>query len=128
MLTLGIPRGQTLLAGGRSSADARRFEVRAFRGSNTFGITSNPFLDRAFRTLSYRQVVTVNEDGSWSYEEEAVMEVEGRQSLIHHTDRNTLAPVAPPNPNPLAESQSTVRRGIAGRNTAARLVDGNRQL
>ncbi len=102
MLTLGIPRGQTLLAGGRSSADARRFEVEALRGSNTFGITSNPFLDRAFRTLSYRQVVTVNDDGSWSYEEEAVMEVEGRRSLIHHIDRNTLVLVAPPGPNPLS--------------------------
>ena len=102
MLTLGIPRGQTLLAGGRSSADARRFEVHALRGSETFGITSNPFLDRAFRTLRYRQVVMVNDDGSWSYEEEAVMEVEGRRSPIHHIDRNTLVLVAPPDPNPLA--------------------------
>ena len=108
MLTLAIPRGQIVLAGGRSSADARRFEVHASRGSETFGIVSNPFLDRAFRTLSYRQAVTVNDNGSWSYEEEAVMEVEGRVSPIHHTDRNTLVLVAPPDPNPLSGGVGTV--------------------
>ncbi len=102
MLTLGIPRGQVLLAGGVARADARRFEVRASLGSDTFGIASNPFLDRAFRTLSYRQLVTVGDDGSWSYEEEAVMDVEGRPSPVHHTDRNTLVQVASPGRNPLA--------------------------
>ncbi len=102
MLTLGIPRGQVLLAGGLATADDREFEVRASRGSETFGIASNPFLDRAFRTLSYRQHVTVTSDGSWSYEEEAVMEVEGRASLVRHTDRNALVQVTPPRRNPLA--------------------------
>ena len=104
MLTLGIPRGQVLLAGGRATSDVRQFEVRAELGSETFGIASNPFLDRAFRTLSYRQRVTLHDDGSWSYEEEAIMEVEGRASPVHHTDRNTLVLVAPPRLNPLAEA------------------------
>ena len=108
MLALGIPRGQVLLAGGHATADDRSFEVRAALGSGTFGIASNPFLDRAFRTLSYRQLVTVNDDGSWSYEEEAVMAVEGRTSPVSHTDRNTLVLVAPPRPNPLAGGETGI--------------------
>ena len=102
MLTLGIPRGQVLLAGGHATANSRQFEVSAAFGSETFGISSSPFLDRAFRTLSYRQLVSLHDNGSWSYEEEAVMEVEGRMLPVHHTDGNTLALVAPPHSNPLA--------------------------
>ena len=37
------------------------------------GSVSNPFLDQAFRTLSYRIHVTINDDGTWSYEEEGVL-------------------------------------------------------
>ena len=107
MLTLGIPRGQVLLAGGSATADDREFEVRASLGSATFGISSNPFLDRAFRTLSYRQHVSVGDDGSWSYEEEALMEVEGRTSLVHHTDTNTFVQVARPGRNPIATNHQS---------------------
>ena len=46
--------------------------------------------------------VTVHEDGRWSYEEDAVLQVHGRPEPFHHTDRNTLAKVAEPTPNPLA--------------------------
>src|SRR5437016_3774552 len=73
-LTLGIPRGQVLLAGGIAAADAKEFEVTAAVGSEVYGILSNPFLDQAFRTLSYRMHVTVNDDGTWSYEEEGVLQ------------------------------------------------------
>ena len=54
LFTLAIPRGQVLLAGGHAEPDATEFEVRAEVGSEVYGILSNPFLDQAFRTLSYR--------------------------------------------------------------------------
>lgn len=101
-LTLGIPRGQVLLASGAVEPDATDFEVTATRGSVVDGILSNPFLDRAFRTLSYRMHVTVNDDGSWSYEEEGVLEIPGAKEPFSHTDRNTLTLIGPPTPNPLA--------------------------
>jgi len=63
---------------------------------------SNPFLERAFRTTSYRIHVTINDDGTWSYEEEGVLEIPGRADPFHHIDRNTLSRVGPPVPNPLA--------------------------
>jgi hypothetical protein len=101
-LTLGIPRGQVLLAGGPAEADARDFELTAAVGSEVYGILSNPFLDQSFRTLSYRIHVTVNDDGTWSYEEEGVLAIPDRDAPFHHTDRNTLTRVSPPSPNPLA--------------------------
>jgi hypothetical protein len=103
-LTLGIPRGQVLLAGGAAEPDATEFEVRAAVGSEVYGILSNPFLDAKFRTISYRMHVTVHPDGTWSYEEEGVLDIPGLDEPFSHVDRNTLTRIAPPTPNPLAAS------------------------
>jgi hypothetical protein len=108
MLTLGIPRAQVLLAGGDVEPDANEFEVRAELGSEIYGIVSNPFLDQAFRTLSYRMSVSVHPDGRWSYEEEGVLEIPGRDEPFSHIDRNTLTRMAPPTPNPLAQASAAV--------------------
>jgi len=101
-LTLAIPRAQVLLAAGPATADATEFELTAARGSTVHGIMSNPFLDESFRTVSYRIHVWINGDGTWSYEEEGVMEIPDRDQPFHHIYRNTLTRVAPPTPNPLA--------------------------
>jgi hypothetical protein len=115
-LTLGIPRGQVLLASGPAQADATDFELTAEVGSEVHGILSNPFLDHAFRTLSYRIHVTVNGDGTWSYEEEGVLQIPGQDEPFRHVDRNTLTQVALPVPNPLARGASTDDSlGIGGR-------------
>ena len=111
-LTLAIPRGQVLLASGPATATATEFELRAARGDTTFGIASNPFLDESFRTTSYRMHVQVHGDGTWSYEEEGVMEIAGRDEPYHHIDRNTLRRIAAPTPNPLA-AQAQQRAAVA---------------
>jgi hypothetical protein len=100
--TLSIPRGQTLLAAGTAEPDATEFEVNATLGSDVYGILSNPFLRRAFDTVSFRLRVTVHDNGTWSYEEHTQMRVEGRDGLVDHVDRNTLTRIAEPTPNPLA--------------------------
>jgi len=99
--TLAIPRGQTALAMGKTTAQASTFEVSAERGSTQNGISSNPFLEEAFRTLSYRITVTVEGDDQWSYDEDTVMMVRGRTEPFHHTDRATLKRIGPPVLNPL---------------------------
>ncbi len=106
IFTLGIPRGQVLLAGGHASADATDFELAATAGSEIYGICSNPFLNHAFRTLSYRLHVTINDDGTWSYEEEGVLQIPGREHPAHHLDRNTLTRVSAPELNPLRRASS----------------------
>ena len=103
-LTLGIPRAQALLASGPAAADATDFELTATLGSEVYGILSNPFLDQSFRTLSYRIHVTVNDDGTWSYEEEGVLQIPGREELFSHTDRNTLSRIGRAEVNPLARA------------------------
>lgn len=100
--TLGIPRAQIAMAVGRAAADAKSFELVATRGSETYGICSTPFLEYAFKTLEYRIKVSINADGTWSYDEDTVMLVRGKPEPFHHTDRNTLTLIAAPMPNPLA--------------------------
>jgi len=101
-LTLGIPRGQVLLASGSAAVDAKEFELTATVGSEVYGILSNAFLDESFRTISYRILVRLNDDQTWSYEEEGVLEIPDRSEPFHHIDRNTLSRVAPPQLNPMA--------------------------
>ena len=100
--SLTIPRGQAVLATGTAASDARSFKVSATRGSSANGIVSAPFLEHAFRTDSFVMTVTFGDDGTWSYEEDTVLQVFGRREPFHHTDNNTLTRVAPPSANPLA--------------------------
>jgi hypothetical protein len=102
VFSLAIPRGQVVLASGTAEPDATEFEVRATLGDETTGIVSNPFLDQAFHTVSFRMRVTANADGTWSYEQHTEMRVPGREGLVDHVDRNTLKKIAEPAPNPLA--------------------------
>ena len=102
--TLAIPRGQVLMAAGTAEPDATEFEVSATLGSQVYGILSNPFLDRAFQTVSFRMLVTAHADGTWSYEEHTILRVPDREGLVDHVDRNTLTRIAEPTPNPLAAS------------------------
>ncbi|HSY27035.1 MAG TPA: heme-binding beta-barrel domain-containing protein [Burkholderiaceae bacterium] len=104
--TLTIPRAQAAMAMGKATADATNFELIASRESETYGICSTPFLDYAFKTMEYRIKVTINPDGTWSYDEDTVMMIRGRAEPFHHTDNNTLTKVAEPTPNPLARKQS----------------------
>jgi len=100
ILTLTIPRAQVAMAAGKAAPDAKSFEVTCKLGAPDYGTLSNPFLNYAFRTTDYRIKVTINPDGSWSYEQDTVMAVAGQAEPFHHTDRNTLTRVAGPQPNP----------------------------
>ena len=105
--TLSIPRGQTAMAVGRAATDARSFRLEAVRGSETNGIVSNPFLEYAFRTVSYTITVTIHADGTWSYEQSTVLIIPGQAEPFHHTDRNTLRKIGEPTPNPTAQAATT---------------------
>lgn len=105
--TLAIPRGQVAMAMGQADKDAKAFTVTAERGSTINGICSNPFLEKAFRTDRLRLSVTANADGSWSYEEETTLMVQGRDAPFSHTDRNRLFKLAEPTPNPLMQPKTS---------------------
>lgn len=99
--TVAIPRGQVAIAAGNAAPDARSMVLVAERGQTTYGICSNPFLEEAFRTDSYRIEVTFNDDGTWSYVLETMLQVKGQAEPFLHRDANTLRKVAEPGPNPL---------------------------
>ena len=88
-----VPRGVSVQAGGSAKADATSFDLEANVGSATFGICSNPFLDREFRTVRYTLHVETHDDGTWSYAEDTQMQL-ATGDLFHHTDANRLSRVA----------------------------------
>ncbi|MEY2632661.1 MAG: hypothetical protein RIR00_1315 [Pseudomonadota bacterium] len=99
--TLTIPRGQTVLALGQATAESRQFSLRAGPDVPGSGIAAIPFLEHAFRTSEFRIDVTINADGSWAYEEDTVLQIQGQDAPFHHTDRNLLVRMEAATPNPL---------------------------
>jgi hypothetical protein len=104
--TLTVPRGMVAMATGKAAANAKSFELLATRGSVTNGICSNPFLDEAFKTLEFRIKVMINADGTWSYDEDTLLSIRGKDEPFHHTDKHTLVKIGEPTPNPLAQAIS----------------------
>jgi hypothetical protein len=99
--TVAIPRGQVALAKGIALPDAKRFTVRADFGAECFGICSATFLQKNFLTRSYELTVSLNRDGTFSYEQDTILETPGRPPF-HHVDKATLKRVAAPKPNEAA--------------------------
>ena len=88
-----IPRGAVVIAGGTCEPDAASFEISAELGSTNYGILENLYLAENASTERYTASITIG-DGEWSYEEDSVLRMKGRDGLLHHTDRNTLKKVA----------------------------------
>lgn len=84
------PRGMTVLAGGHAEPDARRLELEATSGSETFGICSSPFLVAEFKTERYTLALDVVDDDTIHYDEHTFMRMKGRDALFDHRDENTL--------------------------------------
>lgn len=99
--TIAIPRGQVLLAKGKAAADARSFSVKARRGKTENGICSTAFLEENFRTDRFDMTVTINDDGTWSYDEVTVLKIKGVAEPFEHRDSNTLHRVKPARRNPV---------------------------
>ena len=88
-----IPRGLTVLAGGNAEADSTIVQVSATVGSSTFGICSNPFLDREFKTVRYEATLRFNSPQFLSYEEDTQIQIKGQAAIFHHIDKNSLEKV-----------------------------------
>ena len=85
-----IPRGVAIVAGGTVKADAKTFDLSAKLGSSTYGISSNVFLDREFKTVAYDVKYTVHPDGSFTYDQDVQIQIKGQTQIFHHKDSNTL--------------------------------------
>jgi hypothetical protein len=85
-----VPRGITVLAGGRAEPDATSFTMTAESGSPGYSIASNQYLLTAARTIHYETTFTVVSDGVISYTEDTVLLMKEFTEPFHHTDRNVL--------------------------------------
>jgi hypothetical protein len=88
-----VPRGVTVIAGGTAEPDAEAFELAAELGSATYGICSNRFLDREFKTLRYQLKFERRGADTIHYWEDTVLAIPGQAEPFHHTDENTLTRV-----------------------------------
>ena len=59
-------------------------------GPVTYGALSNPFLKKSANTDAYEVTITINDDGSFSYAEDTILNFEPLGEIFHHTDGNTL--------------------------------------
>ena len=85
-----VPRGVALIAGGTAEPTATTFTLLAEAGSDTYGICSNRFLDKEFKTVRYELTVTVLGQNRFHYKEDTQLCIPGQPDLFHHTDENTL--------------------------------------
>jgi hypothetical protein len=88
-----VPRGITVLAGGRATASDRRLFMSADLGSPIYGIASNPFLDAEFKTVRFEIEVVVEGEGRIRYAEDTQLKLKGRPEIFHHRDSNRLSRV-----------------------------------
>lgn len=85
-----VPRGVTVIAGGTVEPEAKTFDLSADAGSETYGICSNQFLDREFKTVRYELKVTIHDANSFSYEEDTQLKIKNQAEIFHHVDKNRL--------------------------------------
>ncbi len=85
-----IPRGMAVNAGGTVEPNAKQFLLSAKVGDPVYGICSNRFLDKEFKTLRFDLKVTLLNENSFSYEEDTQLQLKGQSAIFHHTDKNTL--------------------------------------
>jgi hypothetical protein len=86
------PIAVTVIAGATVQPGATSFRLEAVQGSNTYGILSSPYLDEVARTTRFEVTVNLDAD-TFSYDETIVVEHRKSQTIIMHTDRNTLTRV-----------------------------------
>ena len=84
-----VPRGIAVLAGGTTSPDAGDFVLRATNGGAPYAIGENRYLPQNASTASYEVRIIVGE-GTWSYDEVAMLHMAGFEEPFAHRDHNTL--------------------------------------
>lgn len=89
-----VPRGITVLAGGIAEPDASSFTLSAAAADPNYNIGENTYLAKNASTLSYTVTVTINPDGTWSYDETTMLQLTEMPDPFAHTDHNTLHRVA----------------------------------
>jgi len=89
-----VPRGSTLIAGGKVGQHATSFHLTAKVGEPTFGILSNPYLHEEFQTIRFDLDLRIENGTILTYQEDTQLKIKGMTEIFHHTDRNTLTKIS----------------------------------
>lgn len=90
MRCFAVPRGIALLAGGSAKAGDKILRFKAEPGSSSYGLVQNKYLLERARLGTFESVFTFNDDGTFGYTSDLVLELAATGKSMHHTDRNTL--------------------------------------
>ncbi len=90
MQSLTIARGMAALAGGPARSGSKSFKLKAQLGSKTFGIASNPFLDKEFQTVAYSIQIAFLDEDTFTYDQTTKIHIKGQPKIFEHRDKNTL--------------------------------------
>lgn len=85
-----VPRGIAVNAGGICNVDAKELNFSACVGDPIYGISSNPFLDKEFKTIRYDLKIIKIDSTCFSYEEDSQIQIKGQKSIFHHTEKNLM--------------------------------------
>ncbi|MCT4640696.1 MAG: heme-binding beta-barrel domain-containing protein [Bacteriovoracaceae bacterium] len=85
-----VPRGVAVNAGGDADINSTEFTLKAQRGSTTYGICSNQFLDDEFQVLSYQVSFNFESESKFSYDENTKLKIKGQDKVFDHTEKNIL--------------------------------------
>lgn len=88
-----VPRGVSIIAGGKAQALDTSFLMEANSGDCTHGICANKFLDEEFKTIKYTCKVTCD-GATLQYEQHTFLRMKGREDIFDHADSNTLTKIS----------------------------------
>lgn len=83
-------RGIAILAGGDAGARDNALNFKATPGDPNYGILQNKHLSQKAELINFEGTFTFNDDGSFSYDQTLVLDIEAIGDKMNHIDRNTL--------------------------------------
>ena len=88
-----VPRGISVIAGGKVALGDKVMKLCAEYGSMTHGICSNEYLDREFKTLKYVLDLKITGPDTLSYESVTTLQIKGQPKPFLHVDKNVMKKV-----------------------------------
>ena len=85
-----VPRGLAILAGGDAGPRDKSLKFVATPWAADYGLSQNKYLMERARATAFVSTFVFNDDGSFSYTSDLVLNLTAINKEMHHTDRNTL--------------------------------------
>jgi hypothetical protein len=88
-----VPRDISVNPGGTTTLEATKFKVEAKARADTYGIYSNPFFNKEFKSINYAIEIEQLGDDSFYYDEDTQVLIKGMPEVFHHTEKNIMKSV-----------------------------------